>query len=198
MTYNTNAPNGLQPYRMQNGSGWSGTLNRFPIASAYNTSVYKGDPVIILNDGTVGIGVAGSQSLGVLWGVKYTDTDGVPQFKNRWTASVATKGSLPADALIIDDPNVVFDAQEDDGSGAAGTALALADVNLNINYKIRAGNTTTGISKASLDNTTEATTLTLNCRILGLTPREGNAVGSFANWLVLLNEHTYRTGVVGL
>jgi hypothetical protein len=99
---------------------------------------------------------------------------------------------------VIDDPNTVFSIQETNASGAAGTPLALADRGLNINFLYTAGSTSTGSSAVSINNASEADTSTLNCKILQLDPTPGNAVGAFANWLVVLNNHFYRGGVTGV
>lgn len=199
MAYGTNAPNGLRPVKKLDGSCWTGALNSYPIASAYGTSLFKGDPVTVLADGTLGIATAGSSAVGVFWGVQYTpSTGGLPVNSPNWVASTATQGSNPATAFVIDDPNVVFTIQETNGSGAAGTPVALADVGLNANFAVGTGSALTGNSGASLNNTTEADTATLNLKILGLDPTPGNAVGNFANWLVLINNHRYRGGVTGL
>ena len=62
------------------------------------------------------------------------------------------------------------------------------------------GNTATGLSGASIDNASEDTTATLNLKILDLTPKPGNVVGSFANWLVAWNNHEFKggTGTAGV
>ena len=61
-----------------------------------------------------------------------------------------------------------------------------------------ANTVTTGMSGASINNTTEATTIGLNLQILGLDPYPGNVVGSFANWLVRINNHRFRAGTTGV
>lgn len=199
MTYNNNAPMGLVPVRKLDGSAWTGAINTYPIASAYGTSLFTGDPVAALADGTIGIGVAGAPIRGVFQGVKYVDTLGNVQNSPYWPASTTVKTGTVPQAAIIDDPNVVFTVQETNGSGAAGTPLALADVNLNINFVSGTGNTATGLSAFSLNNTTEANSIALNLRILGLDPTPGNAVGNFANWLVSINNHDLRsTGTSGV
>jgi hypothetical protein len=38
----------------------------------------------------------------------------------------------------------------------------------------------------------------LNLKILQLDPTPGNAIGAFANWLVVINNHLYRGGVTGI
>ena len=199
MAYGTNAAQGLVIVGRIDGSPWNGAVREYPIASGYATAIGTNDPVISLADGTIGIGVAGSPARGVFLGCKYTDTSGVFQRKPNWVASTTVlTGTVPI-ALVADDPNLLFDVQETNGSGAAGTALALADRNLNIDFLIGAPNARTGISTTSINNATEAATATLNLKIIGLSPRPGNVVGSFANWLCAWNTHELKSvGTTGL
>ena len=198
MTYGTNAPNGFQIKRKLDGSAWTGQLTSYAIASAYNTAIYSGDPVAALADGTIGIGVAGTFIRGIFYGCKYTDTSGNVVNSQYWPASTTVlTGTIPY-ALVCDDPNVVYSVQETNGSGVAGTPLALADRNLNINFYIQAGNAATGQSKTTIDNSTEANTPTLNCRIIDLDPQPGNVVGAFANWLVTINNSDFKYGTSGV
>ena len=198
MSYGTNAPNGFIPVKKLDGSAWTGATNPYQIASTYATALYRGDPVTTLADGTLGVGVAGSTCVGVFWGVKYTDSTGVVKFMNYWPGNPGVLTGSTVEALVIDDPNTVFSVQETNASGAAGTPLALADRGLNINFLYTSGSTSTGQSAVSINNATEADTNTLNCKILQLDPTPGNAVGSFANWLVTINNHFYRGGTTGI
>ena len=207
MAYGSNTPWGLKPVRYKSGSPYMGAVNEYPIASAYATNIFTGDPVISLSDGTIGIGVAGSNARGVFMGVKYRKTDGLWYHEKYWPASQVTLGSQVALALIADDPDLVFDIQETNGSGAAGTALNLADVNLNANFYVGAGSTTTGLSGVTINNASEATTSTLNLKILRLSQDPRNlALGvtasagvSFANWEVCWNTHELNSvGTAGL
>lgn len=205
MTYNSNGPNGLRPVRYRSGSPWNGATNQYNIASGYATGLFNGDPVTTLSDGTIGIGVAGASCRGIFMGTKYTQTDGtvVPgggsSGGNFWPASTTVQTGTTAIALIMDDNNVILTAQETNGSSAAGTPIALADRGLNINFAVGTGNTRTGMSGASINNTTEATTSTLNLKIIDLDPTVGNAVGSFANWLVAWNVQQFQSvGTVGV
>lgn len=194
MAYGTNAPWGLKPDRYANGSPYIGSTNKYAIASGYGTSIFTGDPVATLNDGTIGIGVAGSAIRGVFMGVQYTDTDGTFKFRPYWPASTTVQTGSTITALIIDDPNIVVNVQETNGSGAAGTPLALADRGLNANFYVGTGSTATGLSGTTLNNATEATTSTLNLKILDLTPVPGNVVGNFANWICTINNHEFKGG----
>lgn len=198
MAYNTNAPRGLKPVRYMDGSPYTGKTNIYNIASAYATAIGEGDPVAVLSDGTIGIGVAGSQCRGVLSHVEYYTSAGAFVQSNNWVASTAIKTGTVAKAFVMDDPTLLFDVQETDGSSGAGTPLALADKNLNINFVIGAPGTD-GVSKTSINNTTENTTSTLNLRIVALSDYPGNAVGNYANWLVTWNTHDLKSvGTAGV
>lgn len=192
MSYGTAGGNGLRPAR-RNGANNAGSTTQYNIASAYATNLFQFDPIVGLADGTVGIGVAGTMCRGTMEGCKYTDTTGTLQFRNYWPASTSVLTGTVALALVNDDPNLIFDMQEATSAGAAGTPLALADRNLNINFAIPAGSTRTGMSAAVIDNGTEANTSTLNLKIIDLSPVPGNVVGSFANWLVMWNSHELRS-----
>lgn len=198
MAYNYNAPMGLKPIRYQSGATYDGKANTYTIASAYATNIGQWDPVVTLADGTIGIGVAGSQCRGVFSHVDYINTSGILVQSNNWVASTAAKTGTTVRAYVFDDPSLVMDVQETDGSSGAGTPLALADIGLNINFVIGAPNTQ-GISTTSLNNTTEQTTATLNLKILALSDYPGNAVGQFANWIVTWNTHQLKSvGTLGV
>jgi hypothetical protein len=90
----------------------------------------------------------------------------------------ATSTSLPYRAastqrilLVADDPNLLFEAQEITG----GTPFVADDIGLNCNFVVGSGSTVTGKSGTGLDNSTEATTNTLDLRIWGLVNRADNA-----------------------
>lgn len=196
--YNTNAPLGLKPVDYQTGGVYTGKSNRYRIASGYNTAIGQYDPVTTLADGTIGIGVAGAACRGVLDYVEYFNSAGLYVKAPNWVASTAVKSGTTAYAYVFDDPALVMDVQETDGSSGAGTPLALADCGLNINFVIGAPNGF-GVSTTSLNNTTEGTTSTLNLKILELSNYPGNAVGNYANWLVTWNNHQLRSvGTTGV
>ncbi|HEY3526677.1 MAG TPA: hypothetical protein VGK47_10800 [Nitrososphaeraceae archaeon] len=197
---NTNAPNGFVPYSYMDGSLWTGQLEEYPIASGYGTCLFEGDPVTLLADGTIGIGVAGSGIIGIFQGVTYTSSTGEPIFTNFWTASTATQGSQNALAKVVADPNVLFDVQVASSSGGTVNPVAIAqtDINNNANFAVAAtsynptsapnavtyaanpgsGNTTTGISGYYLAHNTLNTTATLSLKLIRLTPKVGNVFSS--------------------
>ena len=95
---------------------------------------------------------------------------------------------------VADDPDQIFECQED----GVGGALALASVGLNAEFIVAAGSATTGLSGMELDTNTAATTNTLSLKILGFVQRPDNepAVAN-AKVLVRINLHEldYTTGV---
>jgi hypothetical protein len=86
------------------------------------------------------------------------------------------------------------------GTGTAGTALAVADRNLNANFKApTSGTDSTGQSAYFIDNATEQTTSTLNLRVIRLTDHPGNVLGDYANYICAWNAHVNgRPGTTGV
>lgn len=196
--YGTDAPRGLRPVKTLGGKPYDGTLNEYPIDSAYASTMFTGDPVTLSSDGEVIRGVAGSACLGVFMGCKYTDSTGTFQHRNYWPGNPGIQTGTTPVALVCDDPDMIFSVQETDAAGDAGTALALTDVGLNINFLYTAGDTATGQSAVSINNASEATTATLNLKIVGLDPNPDNEVGDFANWFCAWNNHLFKGGVAGV
>jgi hypothetical protein len=82
---NTDAPSGFTPLRHLTG----GVVRpqAYPVANAYATSLFSGDLVTLLSDGTVGIGTNTSNALGVFYGVQYIDrASGDVKFSKVWPA----------------------------------------------------------------------------------------------------------------
>ena len=69
---NKDAPFGLRPIRMIGGGDFTGGQDRYSIASSYNTSLYQGDLVEPLTNGTIGRKAAGETDpvLGVFNGCR--------------------------------------------------------------------------------------------------------------------------------
>ena len=198
-----NAPFGLQPVRLLNGGAYTGGGTAYVITSGYATALYSGDPVVTLADGSVGIGVAGSPILGVFDHCEYIPTSGNPQF-GYWPAAATAKTGTTIVAYVHDNPNIIFQVQESNGSGGAGTPLALADVGFNANFYVGTGNAAInpeGQSGTTINNASEGTTIDANLKILGLAPFAPgqNPVGNFAVWTVLINNHQLKggTGTLG-
>jgi hypothetical protein len=96
---------GLTPSRLVGSAPDNGGLNSYPIASGYATSLGLGDPVKLSSGNIVLASNDSNDSIGVFMGVKYTDSNGEPQFAKRWVAS--TTGT-DIEALVDDNPNRIF------------------------------------------------------------------------------------------
>jgi hypothetical protein len=140
MSYGINAPQGMQPFSFLDGSLYTGSLTSYNIASGYSNALFTGDPVTLLADGTIGIGVAGSQIIGSFQGCKYYDAFGNFQMLPYWAASTVTQNALYAEALVADAPGLIYNMQVS-STGAkvlAAPTIAQADVNNNINFGLTA------------------------------------------------------------
>lgn len=83
--------------------------------------------------------------------------------------------------------------------GQNNGAMAAADVGLNVNFVVGAGDTITGVSNFEVDSATEATTATLDLRIVGFVDRAGNEVATAnAKMLVSVNRDWYANQVAGV
>jgi hypothetical protein len=198
---NTNAPFGLRPVRYLGGAQWNGQVSRYLIPATDGTQYFIGDPVTLAGDAgasgsyvdgvytagmpTVSIGIAGSAIVGAIVGFEVHPAD---------LSKIYRPANQAIVALVADDPNIVFHVQE----ANSGTAWTSAEVGLNANFVSASGSTVSGYSAYVGDNSTEATTSTLNLKLLRLAPIETNDYGVAAIWEVLINNHLFRGGVTGV
>ena len=199
---NANRPSGLSPVGYLNGAPWTGGGRVYCIPDTDDTNKYAiGDPVAIAGSAdangiaTITLATAGTgnpilgaivSTGGTKYGGVFADPDALGDIVIPATKSKAYY------VLVVDDPNVIFECQEE----ATGTALAAADVGLNANLVSGADNGY--VSGWQVDRTGAAVTATLQVRLLGLNPVTNNAFGDYAKWLVFINNHYYRIGQVGL
>lgn len=201
---NANRPSGYTPIGYLNGAAWNGAARLYSIAASYGTALYIGDPVISSGtadaNGVPGIALAAATGAvrGVIVGLsKYEGMVGNPSNLD----ITYRPASDPAVwyAMVVDDPNVIFEIQEESN----GTALAATEVGLNTIPVIGTGNGfTSGWQLRSATGATPATTATLQLRLLGLNrkPAGTNAYGAYAKWLVQFNVHelAHGTGAAGV
>jgi hypothetical protein len=197
MAYGINAPFGLQPRQSSNGSTWNGQLSEYLINPAYTTAIFNGDPVALLNNGTIGRGVPGAPIAGVFFGCKYIlggPGQGIPTFSPYWPGNQTIQANTSVTALVLDDRNVLYDVQASNSNPTTTTAAALplgvplGQLNQNANFAIggvaftdaivpqnpAAGSTISGTSGFYLDCSTISNAATSNLKIIRLTPRPGN------------------------
>lgn len=195
---NSNEPRGLVPWEYLGGAKWNGQCRTYAIASATGSAFAIGDPVVLAGTGTtegiahVTIATPGSALVGVIVAVGGTVYGGpMVQYSNTGTTVLATSASGVHYVQVVDDPNVIFMVQE------VGTGTQLTSSEIGLNANLVAGTNNGYVSGWMINNSGEATTDTLDVKLLGLAQIPNNAFGQYAKWLVLLNNHLYRYGITG-
>jgi len=98
--------------------------------------------------------------------------------------------ALTADFVwILDDPYQLFIIQEDSDGGA----LAITDTGLNIDLIPGTGSAVTGLSAMEIDSDASKGTASAQLRLLRIAPIINNALGTNAQWIVMLNEHELKS-----
>jgi hypothetical protein len=198
----TASPYGLKAVNHIGGTPYAGSTRLLPIASGYGTNIFNGSVVQIVAAGTIEIvtdlGNNADQFpagvIGVFVGCTYTDPNlGTVVFRNNYpTGTVADD----IKAYVIDDPDVIFQAQADG-------AVTQADLGQNTNFaavqSTTTGDTTNGNSNTAVSSTT-ATTSTIAFRIVDFVDGPKSTVGdAFTDLLIKFNgtNHSYNnpTGI---
>ena len=186
---NLDTPFGFKPVKHLNGSPWNGQANVYYIPSTDNTATFKGDAVKSAGAAdttgkypTVTQATAGAAVRGVIIG--FGDNPYV-----MIQADTPLRAYRPAATamycLVVDDPQVIFEVQEDSDANSITAAM----VGLSTNFVVGSGSTATGKSAMELDSSDTATDTSGNCRILRLVNRDDNALGDYAKWEILFGEH---------
>lgn len=183
---NANVAFGLKPVRMLDGTPFTGSVDMYYLPSSIATAAYVGDPVKLAGSADA----AGVASI-ALCAATDTITGTIVGFAD---AASMTLGYGAASTvrypLVAHGQDVLFEIQED----GVGGAIAAADIGLNADIIVAAGNSYTKRSGVMLDTSTKATTATLGLRIRGLAQRPDNALDTNAKVLVSLNDTTETPG----
>jgi hypothetical protein len=194
---NINGAFGLRPMGKVGQNANSTGATEYRIASTNTNAIYQGSPVIPLAAGVIDIvGAAAGGTvglLGVFWGCEYVSSvTGEKIFSNYWPGSGADS-NYPVKAFVYDDPAQLFlIATSNVVAGADTEAEVRAAVFANANFATAtSGSTVTGLSSATLDLNTIATTNTLNLRIMGVMddPENLDFASAGVGILVRLNNH---------
>lgn len=194
---NVSGPRGLVAKRYRNGAPFVGPLRKYYVSAGDSTALFIGDPVIISGTGdakgvpgcTRSTAASAGRITGVVCGI--ANDESLPA-SNDMLELGYRPASTAGYVLVCDDPNVLYEIEED----SVGGALAVTAIGLNADLVAAAGSTFTRNSGFMLDSSTAATTATLQLRIVGLEQRPDNEVGASAKWLVAINLPT-ETGVAG-
>ena len=164
----TNAPFGFRP--AYNPIGLE-RAKKYTIAGGYGTAIYEGQPVILNTNGTVVVGTAAADLLGIFAGVEYIDATGKPNYSNFWPAGQTVLAGTTPVAYVYDDPSNVYEVQAD-GSVAQAAIGDQADVS-----NVSAASTLIGRSQCTLSATLAGVGVQAQFRIVGFGQQVDNAPG---------------------
>ena len=203
---NANRPTGLSPVKYLSGANWTGKMRVYWLDSTSTNALYKGDPVALVagldtayGQQSVDLATAGAVMLGAVFGFGAAG-DGASRtgpfvdpanLTLTYAPAAKTQGYFVA---VVDDPNVIFEIQED----SVGGAIPYSKASNNANFVYAAPAAGAGLSGVMLDSSTAATTSTLNLKLLGLKQSPDNALGNYAKWHVKMNNHSYSPGIAGI
>ena len=193
---NADFARGLVPLRHMSGAPYNGATNRYYVAAGDSTAIYVGGLVKLAGsadaDGIASITgnvSTGDAVIGVVQGFALSEDSSTDE-------TLFRAGSTLRYVLVADDPNLIFEVQEDSTGGAlAATAVGnVADLT-----GFTSGNTANGLSSIEIDSSTASAAGdgTQDVLIWGLSQSPDNAIGDNANWLVRLNNHALVDGFTG-
>jgi len=202
---NTSRINGFTVVKHTTGAPYNGQANLYYIASAAD-EMFAGDVVKLAGSAdangiaTVDLCGASDVPVGIVVGVMHSKFDPAGKMTSGSTAldssavlpKIAVSGA--AYVLVADSPDIVCEVE------AANGTPAVTDIGLNISHANGTRGATTSVNPAYIDFGTEATTNTLNFRLLGFSSKVNNEVAASAKMLVGFNVHQFRgaTGSTGI
>lgn len=134
--------------------------NAYTIASGYNTDIGYGDAVILNTNGTITVGTAAADLLGVFAGVQFTDATGKPCFQKNWPANQVATNIV---AYVYDNPDDVFEVQV----AASGTGYVQAAIGDQADLVAGTVSAVTGQGSQSLNATLKGAGVQGQFRIVG-------------------------------
>lgn len=197
---NTDAPRGLKPVGDLNGSPWNGKARLYYVPASDSTAFYIGG--LVKPGGTAdaeGVpSVSGNVSTGnAVLGVVVSLDPSLGAGANGRDSTIYRAASTERYVYVCDDPNTLYEIQEDGEGGAlAATNLYMAaDLT-----GFTSGSTTTGISTMEIDSSTATASGdgTEDVLIVGFKRTPDNELGSqWGKFIVRLNNHFMIDGSAG-
>lgn len=183
---NINRPSGFRPLRYRNGSDWNGQCNMYAYSASNSVASYIYDLVSFdstnrtnsLTDpfmpglpfvGSVASDITTAAQRGVVVGFLPE-----PEFNMTVTASLGLKyrvGSTLRYGMVIDDPDVIFEAQEEAGGYTSASNNFIGKA---IGTDYVAGSTTTGVSASTIKSSDSQTAAVRPWKVLRFVPRVDN------------------------
>lgn len=192
---NADAPFGLRPVRYLSGAPYNGAANKYYVpATDTDAAIYIGS-LVKLTGGADADGIpvvtgnvaTSNPVVGVVVGVMPVTAD----------STIYRVNSTARYVMVADDPNLVFEVQEDSDGGALAATAAGGTATLT---GFTSGSATTGLSAIEIDSSglSETSDTDDDVRIIQAVQAPDNAIGANARWLVRLNVHQYVNAAVGV
>jgi len=201
MAYPTvSAPYGLKPINLIGGQVFAGATRMMEIANGYATSIFYGDLVKRISDGTIekDAGTATATPCGVFLGVSFTNgSTGQIQQQQFYPASTSIKAGTKIFAVVADDPDTLFQVAVVSATTVI-TGVGISAIGNNSTLVQNAGSSITGNSQVAITATT-AVTASLPIRIIDVVRDTETTTDNFPEVIVKINfgMHQYNnaTGV---
>jgi hypothetical protein len=193
---NTSAPRGLIPVSYVSGAPYNGAHNVYFVPATDAQALFIGDPVIVVTNAadangvpvvTRAAGVAGAAfDTPLITGVVTSIIPaGNPVVGFTRDSPVYRPASVAAYIGVADDPNLLFEVQENSvGGGGTGGSFVVGASGRNTSLIAGAGSVVTGYSGYQLDSSVLVTTQLAPIRILRNMQRTGKEIGPKSKWLV--------------
>ena len=189
------APYGLVPINSVDGKPYAGATRQLPIASTYNTAIFNGDIVALVDGGTIALsgvadnstGSAANYTYGVFVGVQYVNSQGQTVQAQYYPGNAAATSAV---AYVVDDPMAAFKVAVVHANSVVTTVnRSIVGVNMAVQQDSPQGNTTTGNSNTGvLVATNDAGNVaTLPVRVVAVVPETATSATAFTEVVVKLN-----------
>ena len=187
------APYGLVPINSVDGKPYAGATRQLPIASTYNTAIFNGDIVALVDGGTIeksgvtddSTTTPANYTYGVFVGVQYVNAQGQTVQAQYYPGNAAATSAV---AYVVDDPMAAFKVAVVFANSVV-TTVNQSVVGINMAIDQGTGNTTTGNSGTGVlvptDNQGNAATLPV--RVVSVVPETATNATAFTEVVVKLN-----------
>jgi hypothetical protein len=189
------APYGLVPINSVDGKPYAGATRQLPIASTYNSAIFNGDIVTVVDGGTIALsgvsdnstGSAANYTYGVFVGVQYVNSQGQTVQAQYYPGNAAATSAV---AYVVDDPMAAFKVAVVAANSAISSVNgSIVGVNMAVQQEVPQGNTTTGNSNTGVLVATnnEGNAATLPVRVVAVVPETATSATAFTEVVVKLN-----------
>lgn len=199
---NVAGPRGFIPSRYRNGVAYTGAVNMYHIPVSDTNQYNPGDAVKSSanadGNGVPDVVKAGSTDTvrGVIVGVLLS-SPGSPSLLgvnlDMTVQNIPSGKNRDYYVLVADDPNIIFELQDDGLNSLTATAS-----NKNATFTVSNPTSPQQNSATTLTSGSVGVAQASNLRIMGLVQKPNNSFGSYATWLVTFNQHEYMGNTAGV